>query len=59
MRKLIAKIYQEKKRNEEAMDIIYKERRGNNEDINLICNKYNFKVKVYIKKADSYVTEEN
>ena len=42
----------------EAEELLYKERKGNNEDINILSTKYNFKIKIYITKAESYVKEE-
>jgi len=42
----------------EAEELLYKERKGNNEDINILSTKYNFKIKIYITKAECYVKEE-
>ena len=59
MRKMIAKIYMKLNRKNEAKDILYNKRNGNNEDINIICNEYNLRAKVYIVRAESYLKEEN
>ena len=46
IRKLITKIYMEKNRKIEAEEVIHKERKGNNGDINILSKKYNFKIKI-------------
>ena len=50
MRKLADKIYMEDNRKIKAEEVLHKERRGTNEDINILSKKYNFKMEIYIQK---------
>ena len=57
--KIICKNIYGRKQKDRRRNIINKERRVTNEDINILSKKYNFKMKIYFTKAESYVKEIN